>query len=200
MEKMTYARAFDTDFSIMLRNKKSASLQEMQEKSFDIEANLIAAGRIKNVKEEGKEKKKGKDDVGPSQNRKDPMEEKMEKMARTIRNLTNQISRMEVNQSPNQPRPAQDGERRNQNKNFPRRGFQPQMLRREERRHEEGQMQAPMRNNNQIDDEIVEKINENDDGCNYFHEESEYMQMFHYDDHVPDDFGFSFGSNMPLEY
>ncbi len=60
---MSYAGAFDTDFSIILRNKKSTSLQEMQEKSFDIEANLIAVGWIKNVKEEGKEKKKGKDDA-----------------------------------------------------------------------------------------------------------------------------------------
>ena len=53
---ITYANAFDADFSLLLRERRSNSLFSMQESSIEVESNILASGRLKTRFD--KEKKK----------------------------------------------------------------------------------------------------------------------------------------------
>jgi hypothetical protein len=45
--KVTYVGAFDVDFSMTLRERRSPTLLVMQEDAIDIEGNMIASGKMK---------------------------------------------------------------------------------------------------------------------------------------------------------
>ena len=45
--KLHYAEAFDNDFALFLRERKSASLPVMFIDSLEVEANMMACGKIK---------------------------------------------------------------------------------------------------------------------------------------------------------
>ena len=45
--KLHYAKAFDNDFSFLLRERKSANLSAMFTYALEVEANMMACGKIK---------------------------------------------------------------------------------------------------------------------------------------------------------
>ena len=45
--KLHYANAFDIDFALLLRERKSASLHVMFHDALEVEANMMASGKIK---------------------------------------------------------------------------------------------------------------------------------------------------------
>ena len=45
--KITYANAFDSDFFLLLRERRSASLSLMQDASLEVESNIVAYQKVK---------------------------------------------------------------------------------------------------------------------------------------------------------
>jgi len=45
--KLTYANAFDSDFCLLLRERRCASLAEMQDVALEVESNIMAAEKLK---------------------------------------------------------------------------------------------------------------------------------------------------------
>ena len=45
--KLTYANSFDHGFSLLLRERKSVSLQNMQDAALEVESNILASNKLK---------------------------------------------------------------------------------------------------------------------------------------------------------
>ena len=82
--KITYANAFDFEFCLLLRERRSASLSLMQDDALEVESNIIASQKIKGKEDK---KKQSSNPLGPSSS-----ENKMEKMAKILDNLTAEMS------------------------------------------------------------------------------------------------------------
>jgi hypothetical protein len=59
--KITYANAFDVEFSLLLRERRSTTLLSMQEATIEVESNILASDRLKTRYD--KEKKKQREDA-----------------------------------------------------------------------------------------------------------------------------------------
>jgi hypothetical protein len=136
---------------MVLRERRSPTLLVMQDDAIDIEGNMIALGKMKQ-KQDQVERKKAREDCGTSDPNKDSQEARIEEMSRLIRNLTNKMSRFEIENN-NANKSPQEGGMRNPNQ-F-RRPFNPQLMRRE-RRNEEQPIQPPVKTNN--DNNLVEEV------------------------------------------
>ena len=58
--KLTYANSFDHEFSLLLRERKSVSLQNMQNAALEVESNILASNKLKEETEHQIVDKKGK--------------------------------------------------------------------------------------------------------------------------------------------
>ena len=83
--KITYASAFDSEFCLHLRERRSASLSLMQDAVIEVESNIVASQKLKGKIER---KKQPSDPLGPSSS-----ENKMEKMAKMLDSLTAEMSK-----------------------------------------------------------------------------------------------------------
>jgi len=45
--KLTYANAFDSDFFLLLRERRCATLAEMQDAALEVESNIMAVEKLK---------------------------------------------------------------------------------------------------------------------------------------------------------
>ena len=45
--KLTYANAFDSDFCLLLRERRCATLADMQDVTLEVESNIMAAEKLK---------------------------------------------------------------------------------------------------------------------------------------------------------
>jgi hypothetical protein len=87
--KETYAGAFDLDFALLLRERRSIDLPKMQDDAVEIESNMMASGKLKAKTENIKiENKKFKEQGGPSGLGKSAGD-KIDEMARVIQQLSN---------------------------------------------------------------------------------------------------------------
>ena len=94
--KVTFAGTFDPNFALLLREKRSTDLTKMQDDALEIESNMMASGKLKAKIETGnKENRKFKEQGGPSRSGKS-LGDKIDEMARVIRELSNKISKMEL--------------------------------------------------------------------------------------------------------
>ena len=101
--KITFAEAFYLDFSLLLRERRSTTLARMQDNAIEIESNTMASGKLKTKVEMGaREPRHFKENVGPSGYGKST-EEKMDEMAKIIKDLLNKISRIEIEQAKPDP-------------------------------------------------------------------------------------------------
>jgi hypothetical protein len=51
--KVTFAGAFDSDFTLLLRERRSLDLTKMQDDALEIESNMMASGKLKSKMETG---------------------------------------------------------------------------------------------------------------------------------------------------
>jgi hypothetical protein len=107
--KVTYVGDFDVDFSMVLRERRAPTLLIMQDDAIDIEGNMIASGKMKQNLDQV-EIKKAREDCGPSDPAKDSHEARMDEMSRLIRNLTNKMSRFEMENGNANKYPQEGGE------------------------------------------------------------------------------------------
>jgi hypothetical protein len=97
--KVTFAGAFDLDFTLLLRERRSTNLMKMQDDSLEIKSNMMASGKLKEKIETGnKESRKFKEQGGCSGSGKS-LGDKIDKMAKVIREISNKISKMELDKS-----------------------------------------------------------------------------------------------------
>jgi hypothetical protein len=58
--KMSYASAFGPDFCLLLRERRAASLAQMQDAAIEVESNVLAADRLRNEADAGRERENPK--------------------------------------------------------------------------------------------------------------------------------------------
>jgi hypothetical protein len=152
--KITYANAFDAEFTLLLRERSLTTLLSMQEASIEVESNIMASDRLKTRSD--KEKKKKREDVAASSNpaTSDP---KFEEMTETLKDLTSKIALKWESKQPNKT--FQWVGNRNQNQ-FRRPNDDPQVMHRE-RINVDDQRVVPPFQNNQIEEIDVDHFVDN---------------------------------------
>jgi hypothetical protein len=90
-DKITYANAFDADFSLMLRERRSTTLLSMREEAIEVESNILASNRLKTKFD--KDKKKRREDSPTSSNlaTSDP---KLDEMTKILKDMTSEIAKL----------------------------------------------------------------------------------------------------------
>ena len=84
--RITYANAFDFDFYLLLRERRSASLSLMQDAALEVESNIVASQKVKGKIDR---KKQPGDPLGASS-----LENKINKMTKLLDNLTAEMSKL----------------------------------------------------------------------------------------------------------
>lgn len=85
---LTYANAFDSQFFLLLRERRCASLADMQDADFEVESNIIAAERVGG---DADRRRQGGELSSSSYL-------KIDKLAKIIELLSSEVSRLEVEQ------------------------------------------------------------------------------------------------------
>ena len=99
--KVRLSKEFDDDFVVMLRERVSNTLEDMQTNAIEVEANRSASGKLKAKAE--KEKRKLKAKIDDSSSSKSKLEDqKIDEITSLLKNLSNRISKIET-----QPRTPQ---------------------------------------------------------------------------------------------
>jgi hypothetical protein len=137
--KVTFVGAFKPDFALLLRERWGATLTQMQDDVVEIESNMMVSGKLKARIETGnRETICFREQVGPSGSNRST-NDKMDDMARAIKELLNKISIMELEQSKIDPFIKREF-RRNPN---------PQNRQRQVK-NEDQKIQTPLKNENFI--------------------------------------------------
>jgi hypothetical protein len=109
--KVTFAGDFNPNFALLLRETRSFDLTRMQDDTIKIESNMMTPGRLKEKVETGtKQTKLFREQAGTSRS-KGSVEDKMDDMAKKIKELSNKISRMEIDQAKPDPFARRDFKR-----------------------------------------------------------------------------------------
>lgn len=93
---MRYAESFDSDFSLLLRERESASLADMKNDAIKVEVNMMAAKKSKMAKTKLKEEEK------PSTS---ASEDKFETMMKTMEKLMDRLALGNTSAPPAQQEP-----------------------------------------------------------------------------------------------
>jgi hypothetical protein len=97
--KVTFARAFEPNFALLLLERRGATLNRMQDDAVEIESNMMASDRLKaKVETRNQETRSLREQEGSSGSNR-YTDEKVDDMARVIKELSNKISRMELEQA-----------------------------------------------------------------------------------------------------
>jgi hypothetical protein len=94
--KVTFTGAFDPDFSLLLRERRSVDLTKMQDNALEIESNMMGLGKLKAKTETGNKETRRYREQGGSSGSGRSSGDKMDDMARIIKELSNKILQMEL--------------------------------------------------------------------------------------------------------
>jgi hypothetical protein len=143
--QLRYTDSFDNDFALLLRERRSTSLDAIMSNAIEVEVNMMALGKIKQRFNRGDKRPQG--DAQPSTSR--STDEKFDLMMRTMEKL---MEKMSVGNRP-AAREQQDPQPQNQNL---RRGQVPQIRKREQReqRDQGDQQTRPPFQNNYVDEDF----------------------------------------------
>ena len=107
--KLAYANSFNPEFSLLLRERKSESLQNMQSAALEVESNILASNRLKEETEHQIVDRKGKKEIITSNHIGKSSDSKMDEMSKIIKKLSAKIDRLEMgNRNQNKPMPEAD--------------------------------------------------------------------------------------------
>jgi hypothetical protein len=145
--QLRYVDSFDSDFALLLRERRSNTLDDMMSDAIEVEVNLMASGKIKHNLDRSVKKVQGEAQPSTSQS----SDEKFDLMMKTMERL---MERMSVENKP-ATRDQTDFQPRNQN--F-RRAPVPQIRQRDQRDQGDQQIKPPFQNNyaNEDFDQIIE--------------------------------------------
>jgi hypothetical protein len=136
--KITFSTAFDAEFCLILRERRSATLALMQDAALEVESNITASQQLKGRAE----KKKSVVESSSYSN------SKMENMAKLLDSLTSEMSKLKVqNQRPPRSKEPNTLAPRNPNA-FPYRRNNPQtqILQRDRNSNEDQRIKVPLQN------------------------------------------------------
>jgi hypothetical protein len=161
--KVTYAGAFDPDFALLLRERRSVDLPNMQDDAVEIESNMMASGKLKaKIENLNKENKKFKEQAGPSGSGKSAGD-RIDEMARVIQQLSNKIYKMELE------KPRRD--------NFPRKDFrknpEPQGPHKTTK-NEDQKVQAPFKTEDYVGEEDFGEFEQLDEDIDCLGDDNRY--------------------------
>ena len=91
--KLTYANAFESDCSLLLRERRSITLIDMQEATLEVESNMLATGKLKNHSNFDQDRKCKREMASTSMAR---SSDKMDDMNKIIKNLSAKVNRLEM--------------------------------------------------------------------------------------------------------
>jgi hypothetical protein len=89
--KITFANAFDAEFSLLLRERRSTTLLSMQEAALEVESNILASEKLKTKSD--RDKKKQREEL-PSSSNPTESDPKLDEMTRTLKALTSEIAKL----------------------------------------------------------------------------------------------------------
>ena len=135
--RITYANAFDFDFFLLLRERRSSSLSLMQDAALEVESNIVASQKVKGKIDR---KKRPADPIGASS-----LENKIDKMTKLLDNVIAEMSKLkDQGKIPVKGKGPSDFSPQNPNFVPYRRGNpQVQLLRRERNQGEYWRIRAP---------------------------------------------------------
>jgi ribonuclease HI len=137
--KITFSAAFDAEFCLILRERRSATLALMQDAALEVESNITASQKLKGRAEKKKSVVESSSSSSNSQ---------MEKMAKMLDSLTSEMSKLKVqNQPPAKAKESNTFAPRNPNA-FPYRRNNPQtqILQRDRNSNEDQRIKVPLQN------------------------------------------------------
>lgn len=137
--KLTYANAFDFDFCLLLRERRCATLAEMQDVAVEVESNIMAAKKLKIHAD--RRRQRGEDSSSSASS----LEPKLDKMTKMIESLAAEISKLKVEQSSGKTRLPNTFAPRNPNP-FRRANEKLQIIQRGKEANEEQRVKAPFQN------------------------------------------------------
>ena len=91
--KLTYANAFESEFSLLLRKRRSVTLLNMQEAALEVESNMLATGKLKIHLDIDQDKKGKREMTSTSMAR---SSDKMDDTNKLIKNLSAKVNRLEM--------------------------------------------------------------------------------------------------------
>jgi len=96
--KVVSIGAFELDYGLTLRQRKSLTLDQIQTEFLEIEANFASTGKLKGKVDHSDRTKgtKGKEEVNFSSQVKDIQDQKLDEMNKLIRNLSNKLVKLEL--------------------------------------------------------------------------------------------------------
>lgn len=128
--KLTYANSFDSDFYLLLRERRCATLADMQDVALEVESNIMAAEKLKSQADRRRQRGQASTSSTSSS---DP---KLDKMNRIIESLAAKISKLGVEQNSGKTRQQSTFAPRNPNP-FRRENEQLQIIQRGKETNEE---------------------------------------------------------------
>jgi len=137
--KLTYANAFDPDFCLLLRERRCATLGDMQEATLEVESNIMAAEKLKSQVD--RRRLRGETSSSPTST----SEPKLEKMNKIIDSLAVEISKLKVEQTSGKTRQQSTFSPRNPNP-FRKVHDQLQIMQRDEEAKEDHKVKALFQN------------------------------------------------------
>lgn len=137
--KITYANAFDLDFCLLLRERRSTTLSQMQDNALEVESNVLVANRLRGGID--KEKRKQKAEVSTS--RTSNIDPKLDELTKMVKSLTIDMSKLKMESRPSTTRNVSFDL---PNKQQFRRPNAPQIMLRERRDTEDQKVQPPLQN------------------------------------------------------
>jgi hypothetical protein len=147
--QITYANSFDSEFCLLLRERRSATLSLMQDVALEVESNILAAHKLK-----GNVDRKRQKEEASSSSFQNP---KIDKLAKMLESLTSEMSKLKIeNKQPAKGKGSYEYPHRNPNQNpntFRRNNQQTQILRRERNPTEDQKVRAPLQNTVMDEDE-----------------------------------------------
>jgi hypothetical protein len=150
--KIMFFAAFDAEFCLILRERRSTTLALMQDAALEVESNITASQKLKGRAEKKKPAIESSSSSSNSQ---------MEKMAKMLDTLTSEMSKLKVqNQTPARAKEPSNLAPRNPNA-FPYRRNNPQtqILQRDRNSNEDQRIRVPLQNV-VMDEEHVEEQEE----------------------------------------
>jgi ribonuclease HI len=137
--KITFSAAFDAEFCLILRERRSATLALMQDAALEVESNITASQKLKGRAEKKKPAVESSSSSSNSQ---------MEKMAKMLDTLTSEMSKLKVqNQTPIRTKESGNLAPRNPNAfQYRRNNPQTQILQRDRNPNEDQRIRVPLQN------------------------------------------------------
>ena len=127
--KLTYANAFDHEFSLLLRERRAISLLNMQDAALEVESNLLASNKLKKETPQQLYERKGKKEAVSTSAAPQSAEAKIDEMAKLVKVFTAKLNKLELEK--NSAKPAPEAQRNPNNQNQFRRQFAPRFMPRE---------------------------------------------------------------------